>query len=918
MAEALLPIGVAISGALAQEAIKSASSHFAAEVQQLSVVRSKMLRVKCELDVIQAFLSYTDAWKDSNQLLSTWIKQVRDIAFEVEDIIDEFTYLVRQQDRDESKYNAWKARYCCSSRVFQSWRDIANKLEDVVRRFDHIREMKERYGIKTREQGDASRVAIERRRNWSEDAHSIRSSEIVGFDEYRNTLKTWLRDDAESGTTIISVWGMAGLGKTTLVTDVYNSPEIKRHFARRAWIHVSQVYRTDDILKRILKELRKGEEEQVLKGIDEMDHTQLTDKLKKNLERNSYIIVLDDVWGRGINSDIIKPALDNPDVKGKIILTTRNEAVASLAKGNHTLKLKPLPETQAIELLWRKAFCSDKPDEWPAELVDISKQIVQKCECSPLGIVAIGSLLSARSKEKSEWEKVVNDLDWEFNTNPDIHQWRSALSLSYKDLPCSLKNCFLYCCMFPKDDVIKRNRIIRLWIAEGFIEERGRNYTRTLDELAEENLKELVNKCMLQVVERNNFGRIKSFKMHDTMRELALSIAGQESFCHVYENSQGVQSKIRRLSVHQSREKNEIKNVGVHPIRSFLLFDSVKSAIPLFRLLRVLDLQNSSVSHECLPEAMWDLFNLRHLSLRDSKVRSIPRKLERLVHLQTLDLAYTRVKKLPASITKLKHLRNLFVHAILDPTWKSYRYFRGFPAPKGIWNMENLQILQSVGATNEIMNHLEDMVQLRSFRITGVKPGHHSKLCAGISKMENLHKLDIMAATEKETDELDLTELSPTQSLKKLALRGRLKGGALPNWFCQHQNLAYLQLIWCELKENPLKPLQGLPNLASLVLIKASVLSELKFDEGFPKLRELRIVDMTELKTVKFSENALPSLRQLNLVRCQKLELVEDIKKLTNLEIAVLEEMPENLVKNYEGNPIIRVRESAKIQKNVN
>ncbi|CAA6675476.1 unnamed protein product [Spirodela intermedia] len=319
MAEALLSIGVAISGAVAHEAIKSASSDIVAEVQLLSVVRSKMLKIKCEFDVIQAFMSYTDVWKDSDQLLETWIKHIREIAFDVEDIIDEFTYLLGQQDREETKHSGCKARYCCCSRVFQSWHDIANKLEHVVRRLDHMREMKERYGIKTRERGDSLRVAIETRRNWSEDAHSIRSSEIVGFDDYRETLQNWLIEDAEKTTTIISVWGMAGLGKTTLVTNVYKSSQIKRHFARRAWIHVSQVYGIEDILKRIIKEFRKGEEVQVPEDIDKMSQVDLIRVLKEDLRDNSYIVVLDDVWSRNICRDIIDRALKPPNRQGRII-----------------------------------------------------------------------------------------------------------------------------------------------------------------------------------------------------------------------------------------------------------------------------------------------------------------------------------------------------------------------------------------------------------------------------------------------------------------------------------------------------------------------------------------------------------------------------------------------------------------------
>jgi disease resistance protein RPM1 len=73
--------------------------------------------------------------------------------------------------------------------------------------------------------------------------------------------------------------------------------------------------------------------------------------------------------------------------------------------------------------------------------------------------------------------------------------------------------------MFPEDYLIHRKRLIRLWIAEGFIEQKG---ACSLEDTAESYLRELIRRSMLHVAERNNFGRIRCIRMHDLVRELAI------------------------------------------------------------------------------------------------------------------------------------------------------------------------------------------------------------------------------------------------------------------------------------------------------------------------------------------------------------------------------------------------------------
>jgi disease resistance protein RPM1 len=107
---------------------------------------------------------------------------------------------------------------------------------------------------------------------------------------------------------------------------------------------------------------------------------------------------------------------------------------------------------------------------------------VQKCDGLPLALVAMGSVLSLKTKSIKEWTLFYNQLIWELHNNENLNHVEKILNLSYKCLPNYLKNCFLYCAMFPEDYLLCRKRLIRLWIAEGFIEHKG---TCSLEEVAE-------------------------------------------------------------------------------------------------------------------------------------------------------------------------------------------------------------------------------------------------------------------------------------------------------------------------------------------------------------------------------------------------------------------------------------------------
>ncbi|XP_038984033.1 disease resistance protein RPM1-like [Phoenix dactylifera] len=846
---AIQKIGVALGGA----ALREASSLFANEVSLLTQLPSSMTCIKSELLVMQAFLGHIDSRTDNNQVFEAWVQEVRKLAYSIKDIMDEYVYLIAQQQGS----------------------GLGGYLKKVVKR--------SQFGC----------LPSNCCSNAADSSHFMDEDDLVGIDQNKKNISEWLSDE-DLAWSIISVWGMGGLGKTTLVTNVYKSE--RKKFECHAWISISQTYEVDELLRRMIKELNVEKVPIDLKG---MDHRRLVERVRLFLEKKRFLIILDDVWDlKAFNA--IRDAINVYDNNGsRIIITTRIAEVASLAHDAWNLELKLLESTKAWDLFCRRAFRKDEVRKCPQELEELGKKIVSKCQGLPLAIVSLGSLLSLREKTKSEWEKVYDQLSWELNNNPNLDHVKHVLNLSYNYLPRYLKNCFLHCSMFPEDHVLQRKRLMRLWVAEGFVEERG---SRTMEEVAEDYLKELIHRCMLQVVKRNQFGRIKHCRMHDLVRELAVSLSKKENFSAVLDDLQMVGKtgdETRRLSVHGY--SNEIQSSMELPrLRTFVVFDpSMSSSSSSFsslcsssRYLTVLDLQGISI--ERVPDEIGDLFNLHFLGLRDTKVKVLPKSLGRLRNLQTLDLMKSEIEKLPSTTRNLKKLRHLFAEKILDPNYNTLNDRRGVQAPKGLWNLKDLQTLQAVDANMEFVRRLGNLTQLRSVRIWKVSGIHCKDLCASLSRLHHLYYLSLTASNENEILQLGGWD-HPPQHLLKLELDGRLAEGTmqLPLFRALGASLRRLHLGWSGLVEDPIQSLSQLRDLVWLKLHRAYDGQRLWFRAGwFPNLKRLLLYDMPQLNQVEIEDGAMARLEYLDLVGLPALKDVpRGIEYLTSLQELYLKDL---------------------------
>lgn len=693
---------------------------------------------------------------------------------------------------------------------------------------------------------------------------------------------------------IISICGMGGLGKTTLASSIYKKEQIKRMFICRAWISVSQSYQVKDLLKRILVQLMT-KNVHIPEGLDTMDCVNLVEQLQRYLQGRRYFIVLDDLWSRDA-----WPLLDKAFVMNnngsRIVITTRIETVASLADAGLEMKLRLLPKEEAWTLFCRKAFSRLEDISCPLNLKTCAERIVEKCQGLPLALVAIGSLLSYKESDEHEWELFYSQLRWQLSNNPELSWVASVLNLSYNDLPSYLKNCFLYCGVFPEYYQIERKRLIRLWIAEGFVEDRGPE--TSLADVAACYLKELANRSLVQVVERNEYGRPKRFQMHDLVREISLNISKKEMFASTWDcpNSGGISDGSRRVSVQKDGNLTQAAKSSAQ-LRSLLMFvEEVTSSwfrdyYPGFRLLRVLCLRHCNIQK--VPDAVSDFFNLHFLDLGYTKLKEIPRFIGKLSNLQTLYLNGS-VLELPSDMTMLTKLQHLLIDV--------GRFAKS--ASDKINRPEHLQTLRSIEANCRIVKNLRCLTRVRSLGIMKVLKSYNTDLWTSISKMVALNSLAVLAA-DRDIDVLDLVDLKPLPRLEKLMLSGRLHEGAVPPIFGHFPKLRSLRLCFSGLHEDPLALFAAMfQNLGHLNLYRCYNGMKLTFRAGwFPKLKHLYLSSMSELKEVEIEDGTMRSLHRLELWGLRSLTSVpEGLVYLRSVQqLCIGSMMPEEFHRRLEG-----------------
>ncbi|KAL9175639.1 hypothetical protein ABFS82_02G124000 [Erythranthe guttata] len=879
------------------------------KVNLIKDVKREIEYVRDELERMTAFLRVADAAEDGDPELKVWVKQVRDLAYETEDIIDEFMFHLR---RTNPCFPAAVGACCFLHKLILAVRNlnthyaIASEIQTIKSRMTDIAEGHRRYryrftvpnqGSNSSAGGGSSRGGIDRRG----DALLLEEGELVGIDGPKKHLVAWLVEGGDSRLKVVAVVGMGGLGKTTLVKKVFDDAAVKKHFQNHAWITVSQSFNVEELLKdtahQLFDQMKMPFPPEMSSSY--MNGNRLKAIIKDFLRGRRYILVFDDIWS--IQAwESIKYALPNDDRGSCVILTTRFLDVASscsVENNGYVYKLNPLSEEESWILFCRKAFQSNS---CPNHLTDICLNILRRCGGLPLAIVAISGVLSTKKETNiDEWKMLNNGLGSELGSNDQLESMRNILLLSFNYLPYYLKPCFMYLSNYPEDHLIEHNTLVRQWIAEGFVRAKE---GRIAEQVAQGYLNELINRSLLHPVRTNDDGSVKVSCIHDLYREIILSKSRDQNFVTTTaERNMAWPKRVRRISIHGSLEKSEVKRYGTRlcSLLSFSVGDSrsisgMLQLIKSSRMLKVLDL--TGVPLEKFPEVILELFHLRYLCLRNTWIKKLPRSIEKLQKLETLDLKGTYITELPAGILKLQYLRQLLVYHHVPGSYMAYNYVHGFKALKGIGCLKSLQKLCFIEACygSTVLKEIGTMTELKRISITKLRTEDCAVLCSSVENLVNLSSLGLRAM---EGEILDLQYLSsPPPFLQRLYLGGKME--KLPHWIQSIHSLVKVYLRWSRLSNDPLEHLQDLPNLVHIEFLEAYIGQKLCFKAGkFRKLKLLGLDKLEALREVIVEEGSAPLLEKLIIQRCSSLEsLPVGIERLMNLKVVEFFDMPERFI----------------------
>ncbi|XP_048442405.1 disease resistance protein RGA2-like isoform X1 [Pyrus x bretschneideri] len=687
---------------------------------------------------------------------------------------------------------------------------------------------------------------------------------IIGRDEdVKAIIQLLLGPNSTENVSTISIVGFGGLGKTALARLIFNDDVIQNHFELKIWTCVSNVFELDIVVKKILQSEHNGIE-------------QLQNELRRKVDGKKYLLVLDDVWNEEREKWLnLKYLLMGGGKGSRILITTRSEIVATTSD-TKPYTLRGLDEKQSWSLFKEMAFIDGKELE-NSTIKEVGMEVARKCKGVPLAIRTMGGMLRTKHHE-IEWFNIKDRKLSKISKKED--DILPTLKLSYDVLPSHLKHCFAYCSLFPPDYEISVPRLIRLWVAQGFIESCDEN--ECLEDVAFEYYRELLCRSFFQEEKIDEFGIIRSCKLHDLMNELAILVSGVGSVV-VDLNQKNFHEKLRHLSfnfdIDLSKWEVPTSLLKASKIRTFLFLQQAwgdrqsssrnafyTTIISNFKLLRMLSLNNLRIKR--VPKCLKKMKHLRYLDLSRNMIKRLPDWIVELLNLETLDLtACRKLVELPRDIKKMINLR----HLILEGCWELSGMPRGIGELNGVRTLNRFVLSESnclgrggsaglaeLGTLNELRG------RLLIYNLRHVVS--ESNVGTPLKDKQHLHSLELFWKYREDVrgvDEEDIIKsmevLQPHSNLKQLLVY-EYRGVRFASWFSSLINIVNLRLYRCERCQR-LPPLDHLPSLKKLELEWLEKLEYISENE-----RSNSISD--EMMRISF----FPSLETLKMVYCPVLK----------------------------------------------
>ncbi|KAM0877157.1 hypothetical protein ACQ4PT_035664 [Festuca glaucescens] len=872
--------------------------------------------------------------------MGSFLWGMKDAACEAEDVLDLFDYRVLQDkagDRDKvnsvasaaagsscpstttittastitssSSGSTAKKSVCGLKRFFFSDEDI-NELISVMDRFVAIDKQMPTFLKLVKLEDSRPEQTVQ----WRTTTSMTGSRKFFGRVNEESNLKKLLvqiNDESSQPYDVISVLGIAGVGKTALVQRVYNHFHDTCYFDLAVWLHVSDKFDVG----RLTKEMAQSDNLSIsadLSSISSLDEAQKI--LRDKLNGKRALIVLDDVWNElSSQSENLCKTLQFACKGSKVIVTTRSKNVASINGATEMMHLHGLEDEDYWGYFSQCAFGDANPSEYP-QLENIGRQVVKKLAGSPLAAKTVGGSLKLKLEE-NHWRAVSGSKLWQIEQKED--DIISAFRLSYEHLPDHLKQCFVHFALFPKKYHFRGDVLVQMWRAHGFLS------TEAPDGIAYGYIHDLLQLSFIEKIANQE----DQYVVHDLLHDFAESVSNGELFriedgfhvCiprnvrHIYVSASDLPKLFTSLQECKELKKNlrsliickAEEGASRGGIASSIFNHVLEETLQQLRNLRVLVLSNLD---GILPNNMDKLVHLRYLDIHESgSFMSVSKSLFKLYHLQGLNLQIQEggimKKELQEGINMLTQLRYLMAPKEI------------ISGVESIGRLTSLEQLKEYKVKSDMKHHICQLKELNKLEGMLTIKNLQNVRCreesceAGLDKKEKLNKVTLWWNHLKHsinTDHEGVFEgLQPNSNLRELCVRGYM-GINSPSWLsCKYlPSIQYIELLFCH-NWKTLPPFGSLPFLRTLKIRHLTTVESV--DAGFygnaavafPSLEELLFEGMNLWKgwsNIDCNQQAFPRLRDICIRNCTQLMGPLPLPSFNRMQISVSDLTSEKII----------------------